>query len=215
MLKNRTKFNLMNRPLFVSIAILFVTTVCLGIGTMMVHDAEQKEGVAGYVRVAPVLNDIPVQNASQTQSCSSPVVRCNDDRCAVTCGTTNNDSCKVTPSRYLKDTLLVSNIILSESPEGNPDLSWMQMEYFSASNGKEMILAQNQMIGIYLIEKRSESEMLFMNFFDKAVEVKFTGDAHNGMPDIYATNFDMSAGVYHWNGNSYQLDHEERWNCPA
>jgi hypothetical protein len=205
----------MNKPLFVSIAILFVTTVCLGIGTFMVHDAEQKEGRAGFVRVSPVINEVAVQNVSQTPVCNAPVVRCNEDRCVVQYGTATYDSCQTTTSKYLKDTLLVSNIILSQSPESNPDLSWMQMQYFSASNGTEMILAQNQMIGIYLIEKKSESEMLFMNFFDKSVEVKLTGEIHNGMPVLYSTNFDMSAGVYKWDGTGYKLDHEERWNCPA
>jgi hypothetical protein len=89
------------------------------------------------------------------------------------------------------------------------------MEYFSASNGREMILAQNEMIGIYLIDRRSESEMLFMNFFERAVEVKFTGDSHKGMPDVRATNFDMSVSYYVWDGDSYELDREERWSCPA
>lgn len=206
----------MNRPLIVSIAILFFTTVGLAIGTFMLNGAEQKEGIAGYVRVTPIINTAfhePV--VSQEQKQQPLTVRCNDNVCAVTNTPKTTDSCQLSSSKYLKDTLLVSSIILSESNSSNPDLSWMQMEYFSASNGKEMILAQNEMIGIYLIDRRSESEMRFMNFFERAVQVKFTGDIHNGMPDVYATNFDITVSVYVWDGDSYELDREERWNCPA
>jgi hypothetical protein len=204
----------MNRPLFISFAILFFTTVGLAVGTFWVHDAEQKEGVAGYVRVSPVINNAFYQPVAEQKN--EPItVRCNDNVCALTCSPENSDSCEIAPSKYLKDTLLVSNIILSESPSHNPDLSWMQMEYFSAANGKEMILAQNEMIGIYLIDRRSESEMFFMNFFERAVQVKFTGDSHNGMPDVCATNFDMSVSYFVWDGDSYELDREERWSCPA
>lgn len=205
----------MNRPLLVSFAILFFTTVGLAIGTFWLNDAEQKGGVAGYVRVSPVINNAFYESVSVEQNNEPVTVRCNDNVCVLTGSPANSDSCQITPSKYLKDTLLVSNIILSESNTSNPDLSWMQMEYFSASNGKEMILAQNEMIGIYLIDRRSESEMFFMNFFDRAVQVKFSGDSHNGMPDVCATNFDMSVSFFVWDGDSYELDREERWSVPA
>lgn len=205
----------MNRPLLVSFAILFFTTVGLAIGTFWLNDAEQKGGVAGYVRVAPVINNAFYESVSIEQNDEPVTVRCNDNVCVLSGSAANSDSCQLTPSKYLKDTLLVSNIILSESNTSNPDLSWMQMEYFSASNGKEMILAQNEMIGIYLIDRRSESEMFFMNFFERAVQVKFSGDSHNGMPDVCATNFDMSVSFFVWDGDSYELDREERWSCPA
>jgi hypothetical protein len=189
----------MNRPLIISIAILFFTTVGLAVGTFWINDAEQKEGIAGYVRVAPIINVAFHESEVSQEPCEQPVtVRCNDNVCAITNADVSTDSCQIVPSKYLKDTLLVSSIILSESNTSNPDLSWMQMEYFNASNGKEMILAQNEMIGIYLIDRRSESEMLFMNFFERAVEVKFTGEMHNGMPDVFASNFDMTVSVYVW-----------------
>ncbi len=206
----------MNRPLIISIAILFFTTVGLMLGTFWLNDQEQKGGVAGYVRVSPVINTAFYEPVSVKQQEQQPTtVRCNDKQCVITNSKEPSDSNHISQSKYLKDTLLVSNIILSESPSNNPDLSWMQMEYFSASNGTEMILAQNEMIGIYLIDRRSESEMRFMNFFERAVQVKFTGESHNGMPDVCATNFDMSVSFFVWNGNSYKLDREERWNCPA
>jgi hypothetical protein len=73
-----------------------------------------------------------------------------------------------------------------------------------------MILARHESIGIYLIERKSDSQMMFMSFFDKGVEVKFSGESHNGMPDICVTNFDMSVGFFQWDGSKYQLDHEQR-----
>lgn len=216
MLKNRSNFNDMNRPLFVSIAILLVTTVGLALGTFMLHDAEQRGGQAGFVRITPVLNTASGETPAIQYAESPAVIECDKNKCSLTCNVVQNDSCGgMTPSKYLKDTMLVSAIMLSQSPQESPDLTWMQMEYFSASNGREMIVAQHEMIGIYLIEKKSDSEMFFMNFFDKGVEVKFAGDMHNGMPDIRVTNFDMSVGFYHWNGTGYQLDHTESWAVPA
>jgi hypothetical protein len=205
----------MNRPLIVSFGILFFTTVGLALGTFWLNGTEQKGGVAGYVRVSPVINNVFYEPVSDQQEEQPLTVRCNDNKCVLSGSPKNSDSCYIAPSKYLKDTLLVSSIILSESNSSNPDLSWMQMEYFSTSNGKEMILAQNEMIGIYLIDRRSESEMLFMNFFERAVQVKFTGESHNGMPDVCATNFDMSVSFFVWDGDSYELDREERWSVPA
>lgn len=215
MLKNRSNFNDMNRPFLISIAILVFTTLGLALGTFLLNNAEQRGGVAGYVRVAPVINMVSYQPRTIPVSETPVVIECSNDKCALTCAPESSDSCQVIPSKYLKDTLLVSAIILSESKQNEPDLSWLQMDYFSASNGTEMIIAQHEMIGLYLIEKKSESEMFFMNFFDKGVEVKFAGDSHNGMPDIRVTNFDMSVGIYQWNGNTYELNREERWACPA
>lgn len=205
----------MNRPLIVSIAILFFTTVGLVLGTFLLNDAERKGGVAGYVRVSPVINNVSYEPVI-TERADLPVkVQCNDQVCVVTGSPKSSDSCYIVPSKYLKDTMLISSIILSESNSSNPDLSWMQMEYFSASNGKEMILAQNDMIGIYLVDRRSESEMIFMNYFDRAVQVDFQDVKHNGMPDIITTNYDMSLSFYVWDGAKYILDHEGKWDCPA
>jgi hypothetical protein len=206
----------MNKPLFISIAILLFTTVGLSLGTFILHDAEQKEGVAGYVRIAPAIEMPAKENQTVLPVKNAIAIECKDSECELTCTKAVIDSsCHITPSKYLRDTLLVSSIMLSRTKQSSPDLTWMQMEYFSASNGKEMIVAQHDRIGIYLIEKESESEMTFMNFFDRAVEVKFSGESHNGMPDVCATNFDMTLSFYVWDGDSYELDHEERWACPA
>lgn len=215
MLKNSSNFNVMNRPLFVSIAILLFTTVGLAWGTFLLHDAEQRGGQAGFVRIAPVIN-VAAHQAPVMPCVESPaVIECDKNKCSIKCNVVTNDSCQMTPSKYLKDTMLVSAIILNQSHEQHPDLRWMQMEYFSASNGKEMILAQHGQIGLYLIEKKSDSQMQLMNFFEKGVEVKLSGEMHNGMPDICVTNFDESVSFYHWNGVNYQLDREERWAVPA
>ncbi len=205
----------MNRPLIVSIAILFFTTVGLALGTFLLNDAEQKGGVAGYVRVSPVIDQAVYVPTSFEQNVQPLTVRCNETQCVVTGSPKACDSSYIVPAKYLKDTMLVSSIILSESSASNPDLSWMQMEYYSASSGKELILAQNDMIGIYLIDRRSESEMLFMNFFERAVQVDFQDAHHNGMPDIITTNYDMSLSFYVWDGAKYILDHEGKWDCPA
>lgn len=212
MLKNRSNFNDMNRPFLISVAILLLTTVGLAWGTFMLHDAEQRGGQGGgYVRFAPVTT-VSTEETPAVQCVESPgVIQCAENKCTMTCNVVTTDSChQLTPSKYLRDTMLVSAIILNESRENYPDLSVMEMEYFSASNGKEMILARHEMVGIYLIERSSDSQMQFMTFFDKGVEVKFSGENHNGMPDISVTNYDMSVGFYHWNGSNYQLDHEER-----
>lgn len=206
----------MNRHLAISLAILLFTAAGLGLGTLLLNDAEQKDGLAGFVQMAPVINAAAQNTVLEPECEKQPLtVRCNKERCVLASAPVTTDSCQISQSKYLKDTLLVSAIMLSEGRHSNPDLSWMQMEYYTASSGKEMIAAQHEMIGIYLIERKSASEMLFMNYFERAVQVKFSSESHNGMPDVCATNFDMSLSFYVWDGQGYKLDREERRSCPA
>lgn len=116
---------------------------------------------------------------------------------------------------WISDTMLLTEVIASQNPAAADDLTSLKFDYVASTSDGPLILAQNGSVGIYLIRKPACNEMLLMNYFERAVQVDVQEEAHLGMPNIITTNYDMTTSFYVWNGSSYVLDHEGRWNCPA
>lgn len=124
-------------------------------------------------------------------------------------------SCDSSLSRWISDTMIIADVIRAHGPDADPELSTLKFDYVASTSNGPLILAQNEMVGIYLIQKPGCDEMVFMNYFDRAVQVDFQEAKHKGMPDIITTNYDMSLSFYVWDGSAYILDHEGKWDCPA
>jgi len=163
-------------------------------------------GAAAYVDVKRdcMDNDVPymVTENTHSQEESTPI-------------SADNIGDKSPAFNWIGDTIRIADIIRKTGSQGEPDLSVLKIDYLTADNGMRMVLAQNQMNGIYLIQKSADQEMVLMNYFDRAMQVTFQEESHLGMPDIITTNYDMTLSFYVWDGTGYKLDHEGRWMCPA
>jgi hypothetical protein len=208
----------MRKKHLIPFSIVVLTGLFLLFATQLVNREEESEG-SGFVQVGDRLVNGGMETASVSHECF------NSGKCADTEDTdfsvksesvsADNTHDNVPALNWIGDTLRIADIIRNEGSQGEPDLSVLKVDYLTADNGTTMLLAQNQLSGIYLIQKSASQEMVLMNYFENAMQVTFQEESTLGMPNIITTNANMTLGYYVWDGTSYKLDHEGRWMCPA